>query len=83
MANRFLTAFVVVGRQRSNVGGPHIEMFLTTRNWLAMTDKPAPTPPASRWCCRPDVTAERVGAIFAIVGATAAAKGTKVPPDHT
>jgi Tfp pilus assembly ATPase PilU len=45
-----------------------------------MTDKPAPTPPRQPLVLPPnfrDVTAEKVGTVMGIVGATAAGKGTK------
>jgi hypothetical protein len=45
-----------------------------------MTDKPAPTPPRQPLVLPSnfrDVTAERVGTMVAIVGATATGKGTK------
>jgi Tfp pilus assembly ATPase PilU len=45
-----------------------------------MTDKPAPPPPCQPLVLPPnfrDVTAERVGTVIGIIGATAAGKGTK------
>jgi hypothetical protein len=45
-----------------------------------MTDKPNPVPPRQPLVLPPhfrDVTAEKVGTVKAIVGATAAGKGTK------
>ena len=54
--------------------------FRSQCQMLNMTDKPAPTPPREPLrlpsnCI--DRTAERIGTVVVIVGATAAGKGTK------
>src|SRR5580704_12382990 len=54
--------------------------FRSQCQMLNMTDKPAPTPPKQPLVLPPngrDVTAEKIGTIVGIVGATAAGKGTK------
>jgi Tfp pilus assembly ATPase PilU len=66
-----LTALVVVGRWRFERQRPlHIAISLTTCNWPPRP--PLVLPPNFR-----DVTAEKVGTVIGIVGATAVGKGTK------